>query len=217
MRCSYLIKCLMSSVLVLSSFARADERVGISRYMENSVPIGQIVCEPLDASGQAESCFFLNDFSRTMVPKNDTSGAMAARSVSDKQGVFVEVKLDQLATSVHPDRFKSSQIFYFYLKLHWKGERPGAFNVNLEGNHVIRGQVVRGAEGGLDIKIESVPSLFVLSMFMPSLDLAEIFGRNVVTEANALEHEVKLWMTLLIGPVLKSYFNDGAPAQINLP
>jgi hypothetical protein len=213
----HILRYLMVSSLVLSFFSRADERLGISQYMGNSVPIGHIVCEPLDASGQAESCFFLNDFSRTIVPQNDTSGVMAARSVSDKQGAFVEVKLDQLATSVHPDRFKSSHIFDFYLKLHWKGERPGALNVNLEGNHVIRGQVVRGAEGDLDIKIESVPSLFVLSMFMPGLDVAEMFGRNVVSEANELEYDVKLWMALLIGPVLKSYFSDGAPAQINLP
>lgn len=112
---------------------------------------------------------------------------------------------------------KSSEMFDFYIKLHWKGERSGALNVELEDSHVIQGRVVQSGEGQLEISIQSVPDAYMLSTFMPSLELAEIFGRNASSEAYELEHDMTLWMTLLISPVLKSYFNEGEPVQIQLP
>jgi hypothetical protein len=202
---------------VLSTFASAESRVGLLSYMEGDVPNEYFVCEPEDTIGQTANCFFLNNFSRNLVPKNDTSGVMAAGSVSKGQGSFVEVTLNQLATSTHPNNFKTSQIFEFYIKLHWKGNRSGTLSFELEDNHIIKGQVVRGTGNEFDITIQSVPDLFMLSMFMPRISLAEIFGRNAYSEASDLEHDIKLWMQLLISPVLKSYFNQSDSTDIDLP
>ncbi len=202
---------------MLSTLARAEDRVGILSYMENDVPNGHFVCEPVDASGQTANCFYLNNFSRTLVPKNDTSGVMRVGSLNKGQGSFIEVTFNQLATSTHPSHFKTSQTFDFYIKLHWKGNRSGPLNLELEDNHIIKGQVVRSAGTELDIKIQSVPDLFMLSMFMPRISIAEMFGRNAYSEASELEHDIKLWMLLLINPVLKAYFNENDSTEFDVP
>ena len=48
-------------------------------------------------------------------------------------------------------------------------------------------------------------------------NLAAVFGRNANTEAFELEHDVKLWINLLVGPVLTSYFEEGPSAAIDRP
>ncbi|MCB9024817.1 MAG: hypothetical protein H6625_00740 [Bdellovibrionaceae bacterium] len=186
---------------------KAEDCVGILQYMESPIPKGQMLCELADDSGQTYVKYYIHDFLRNVLPENDTSGALKLNSINEKQGRFLEVRLEQLATSVKAEETKKSQIFDFYIKLNWKGQRAGTLNIDLSDQHIIKGQVIRNQLNKLDIKIIAVPDLFVLSMFMPSLEIAEIFGRNANTEAEMLEHEIKLWMTLLISPILESYFS----------
>lgn len=215
MKAKFLFKKLIFSCLFLSSIVRAENRVGVLDYMETSIPSGYFVCEPGDpggTDGQTANCFFLNDFSRRLASEKGSSVVMEAGSISDKQGAFLEVKLDQLATSISPGKFKSSQIFDFYIKIHWTGVRPGPSGMSLEDSLVVKGQVVKNVETGLVIRITSLPDLF-----MPSLELVEIFGRKAFVETDELESDVKLWISLLVSPVLKSYFNNLEPTELGLP
>lgn len=214
-----MLSCLVFVISLCPLILVAEEsRVGITTYLEEDVSSHDFVCEPGDDTGQITNCYYVTDFFRALKPEDDVSGVMNAQTISKSQGSFVEVKLDQLITSASPDSFKTSQIFDFYIKLHWKGKRLGMQEdgVNLEDSHVIKGRVVRDAEEGLKIEVVSVPDLFLLEMFMPRLSVAEIFGRNAYSEAYELEHDVKTWINYLIGPVLKTYFN-GDLVEINRP
>ncbi|MCB9026144.1 MAG: hypothetical protein H6625_07505 [Bdellovibrionaceae bacterium] len=189
-------------------------KVGILTYLEEDVSSYDFVCEP---AAQTKKCYYVTDFYRILKPEDDISGAMNAQKISKGQGAFVEVILNQLIATASPDQYKTTQIFDFYIKLHWKGKRLGLQEdgLDLVDSHIIKGQVVRDAEEGLFIDIISVPDLLLLDTFMPR-NLAEIFGRNAHMESFELEHDVKTWIKFLMVPILKSYF-DGEPVQINQP
>lgn len=202
-------RALLFIIVLFPSFLVAESRVGVAHYLENDVSSGQFICEPQDSSGQVAFCFQVNDFSQNLTPENDASGVMQAKSISDGQGVFIEVQLDQLATSVPPEKFKETNIFDFYLKIHWKGKRSGNLGIELSDRHVAKGRVFRNSsDQKIEIEVTHVPDLYLLSLFMPRLEIAEMFGRNAATQTYELEHDIKLWMTLLISPVLKSYFDQ---------
>lgn len=201
----------------ISAVSGTAESVSIQQYMADKVATGQYVCEPTDPTAGSMNCYYMTAFSRTLDQKSDKSGVMKARTVNDRQGAFLEVKLDQLATSVLPENYPSAQIFEFYMKLHWKGERHGNLAISLEDSHLIKGRVLRSADKGFQIEIIALPDLSLFSEFMPSREVALMFDRHAVDEIFELEHDVNVWISYLITPVLESYFNQAEDIELSVP
>ncbi len=196
--------------MVISISLHAQERVGIGHYMQNSVTSGQTVCEPGEPGSGAGVCYIVTDFSKVLNLESDITGYMAAGSMSIEQGAFVEIELKQLISTVGKTEYKNAQIFNIYLKLKWQGFREsGYLNIGLDDEFIIKSQVLRDAESGeLKVGIVQVPEMYLMNMFMPEISIAEMFGRNAMTESFELSQELKLWAYLIITPHLLEYFNQ---------
>ncbi len=79
--------------------------------MESQLTSENFVCELNDIEAQTSTCYFVTKFSSKLTPNSDSSGAMKKEAISENQGTFLEVKLDQLITAVAPDNYLTSQIF----------------------------------------------------------------------------------------------------------
>lgn len=206
---SSLIVTIGTSICPLLS--QAGERVDLFCYLDEDeveITLGSYLCEPVDSTGEIQDYFYINDFSRTLTPENDAAGALVLGRAGRRQETFAAVTLNQLITSVTPEGRQSSQAFDFYLKLHWRGTAPGVAGAELSNSHIIKGSAIRDEDSGLlQVRVDTVPDLYLLSMFMPELDIAMMFGRNAHTEADQLEMEIKLWVDLLVEPALSAYFN----------
>lgn len=200
----------IGSSLVLvgaSSYAKADQ-MGVTRYFEAEASVGDSVCELVDPSTMAANCYVVLDFEKVLTPETDPSGFLKAGRISAKQGSFDQVKLHQLVSSVEADMVSEANIINIYIKLNWKGRRAGPMDVALAGEHIVKGQMKLNEKNEFVFELSSIPDLLIFGTFMPSMDVAEMFGRNAEKESFELEHEVKLWADRVVGSVLPAYFNQ---------
>lgn len=224
----------IASVL-LSQLALADssasleqEKFGFGYYEKNRVKQGDSVCEQLDSNGQELKCYFVNRFAFQLTKDNDNQGHLNVNTAgSDNQErAFTKAKIYNFITAIEPNFFDpNQQIVPYYLKIHWEGKK-GVLGIELKGNHIIQGNINWNPETGrYEITIENIPDMMMLDFFMPSLDIAEIFGRNAGTESEILKIEVMDWFKNLIKSPLEDYLNtataldglDLEPSNIYVP
>ena len=198
-------KMLVLMLMLLSPLSFAD-KVALTQYQKDSVRPGDMVCELLDAKTNQSRCYTAIDWKARLTPEKDSTGRLKKGAMSPGQGQFTEVNVGQLISTVTPGEKVST--IDIYVKVAWKGERSGALSVPLNGQHVVRGKMKMNDTGQFQFELDSIPDLTFIGSFNPTLDVAEMFGRNAAKQNFELEHDVKSWMQDILNSVLPAVYNQ---------
>lgn len=180
----------------------------------NELKPGDSVCIPMDGEGQNSQCLYVSEFVYTITKDND-SFEILKEKLGDKEESQVEnIKIFDLILQKSKATFNPDQSpVDFYVKIHWKGVK-GTLGAELHGEHYVKGHVFYSDDlKKYQLKMDSIPDLMLAGQFFilfDKVDIAELFGRNIDTDAKVLEQEVKAWILHVIKDPIENYLNSPA-------
>jgi hypothetical protein len=189
----------ISTIIVYASaFAQAQERVSISAYIDGDATKAQTVCEPISSDGSEANCYFVNKFREIIKPDSKTV-----------------VEVTELITKIPLNRSSQTQLNPLYVKLNWKSARAGNIEVAIDGQLVIKGQILRLRNGDTKFEVAAIPNMSIGDFFMPDMDLADYFQLNGDTDADEIKIKTEVWVEQMLTPLFQAYFTQvAAPPRI---
>jgi hypothetical protein len=210
---------LIASSFFNAAYANADsKKVGFGEFKKNRLQAGETVCEPLDSEGQNFQCYYFNNFDLSISKTDDPSGILKEKSVGQQQSALTKAEVFDLITQKEIKDFTpNQQPVPFYVKVHWEGNK-GTLGIELKGTHLIQGKIIYNETSKkFEVNLERLPDMMIGDFFMPEMDIAEIFGRNVGTESDTLKEEMMNWLEKLIKSPIENYLNQDTRTSERLP
>lgn len=183
--------------ILVPHFAMAEGRaLTLSEYFDSTAQAGDVVCEVV------QNTCYLTVGEQKLTEAHDPSGVLQKGTINPNQRQFTTVTIREIMGELDRGQIKTSAPIDVYVKVAWEARDNGPLAKHLGDTHIVHGRLTLTETGAFQFEVTNIPDMVLLGMYTPSLDIAEVFGRQLDSENEALETDVKLWLQAVLTAVV---------------